>query len=54
MQDVIRRNHVQTLGEGDQTLVLAHGFGCDQQIWQPVAETPCPLNTSEAAEQQGG
>lgn len=39
MQDIIRRNHVQTLGEGDQTLALAHGFGCDQQIWQPVAES---------------
>ncbi|MCK7542724.1 alpha/beta hydrolase [Marinobacter bryozoorum] len=42
MQDVIRRNHVQTLGEGDHTLVLAHGFGCDHQIWQPVAEALAP------------
>ncbi|MGM0569348.1 alpha/beta fold hydrolase [Marinobacter sp.] len=42
MQDIIHRNHVQILGEGDHTLVLAHGFGCDQLIWQPVAEALAP------------
>lgn len=31
---VLARNHVRVLGEGDQTLVLGHGFGSDQTIWQ--------------------
>ena len=38
MQDILTRHHVQVMGEGDHTLVLAHGFGCDQQIWEAVAE----------------
>ncbi|MFC0445976.1 alpha/beta fold hydrolase [Pseudidiomarina halophila] len=33
---IISRNHVQEFGEGDETIVLCHGFGCDQQIWLPV------------------
>lgn len=33
---VIQRNHVTVQGQGDQTLLLAHGFGCDQTIWQSV------------------
>lgn len=37
LDDVIRRHNVTILGEGEQTLVFGHGFGCDQQIWQHVA-----------------
>ncbi|NVK30154.1 MAG: alpha/beta hydrolase [Gammaproteobacteria bacterium] len=33
-EDVIRRNRVTTLGEGSKTLILAHGFGCDQTMWR--------------------
>jgi sigma-B regulation protein RsbQ len=32
--DVIYRNNVQVRGNGPRTLVLAHGFGCDQQAWR--------------------
>ena len=32
--DVIQRNHVKRRGSGRQTLLLAHGFGCDQQMWR--------------------
>lgn len=31
---VLRRHHVTCVGEGRQTLVLAHGFGCDQSVWR--------------------
>jgi sigma-B regulation protein RsbQ len=32
--DVKRRNHVQTLGSGRSTILFAHGFGCDQNMWR--------------------
>ncbi|WP_319434812.1 alpha/beta hydrolase [Mycobacterium sp. RTGN5] len=36
--DVVTRNSVTRVGDpGGPTLVLAHGFGCDQQLWHPVA-----------------
>lgn len=31
------RNHVRIAGTGDQTMVFAHGFGCDQNMWRFVA-----------------
>jgi sigma-B regulation protein RsbQ len=34
MNDVRVRNKVKVIGEGGQTIVLAHGFGCDQSMWQ--------------------
>jgi sigma-B regulation protein RsbQ len=35
--DVIRRNNVHLSGRGDQPIVFAHGFGCDQNMWALVA-----------------
>ena len=35
--DVLRRFNVQVRGSGSQTLVFAHGFGCDQRMWRFVA-----------------
>ncbi len=35
--DIVRRFNVQVRGEGSQTLVFAHGFGCDQRMWRFVA-----------------
>lgn len=32
--DVIQRNNVHMLGQGERTLLLAHGFGCDQSMWR--------------------
>lgn len=32
--EVLRRNNVSVVGEGGHTLVLAHGFGCDQNMWR--------------------
>jgi sigma-B regulation protein RsbQ len=32
--DVQTRNNVHVTGTGDITLVFAHGFGCDQNMWR--------------------
>lgn len=38
MADYIsRRNNVKISGTGSQTLLFAHGFGCDQNMWRFVA-----------------
>ncbi|MYL23199.1 alpha/beta fold hydrolase [Halomonas alkaliantarctica] len=29
-----RRNNVTVRGQGERTLMLAHGFGCDQKMWR--------------------
>ncbi len=34
MTDVIKRNNVRVIGEGDQSIVFAHGFGCSQNVWR--------------------
>lgn len=35
--NVLERNNVKVSGQGPQTLVFAHGFGCDQAMWRMVA-----------------
>lgn len=34
---VLSRNNVQISGDGDQPMMFAHGFGCDQNMWRFVA-----------------
>lgn len=34
---ILLRNNVKVRGNGDCSLLFAHGFGCDQTIWQQVA-----------------
>lgn len=36
MGNVLIRNNVKILGEGDQILMFGHGFGCDQNTWRYV------------------
>jgi pimeloyl-ACP methyl ester carboxylesterase len=36
-QTVVRRNNVNVSGSGDRAMMFAHGFGCDQTMWKPVA-----------------
>lgn len=36
MKQVLTRNNVKVIGEGNQTLVFAHGFGCDQKMWRYI------------------
>jgi pimeloyl-ACP methyl ester carboxylesterase len=35
--DVIKRNNVQIKSTGRQTMIFAHGFGCDHNMWCHVA-----------------
>ena len=37
MTDIIRRNNVHVVGTGSQPMLLAHGFGCDQNMWRHIA-----------------
>lgn len=34
VNSVLKRNNVKISGKGSRTLLLAHGFGCDQQSWR--------------------
>jgi len=34
VNQLLDAHNVKVLGTGDQWLVLAHGFGCDQTVWQ--------------------
>jgi sigma-B regulation protein RsbQ len=33
----IKRNNVLVRGQGDQAMIFAHGFGCDQAMWRYVS-----------------
>ncbi len=35
--NIARRNNVQVAGSGPATMVFAHGFGCDQNMWRLIA-----------------
>jgi sigma-B regulation protein RsbQ len=34
---IVVRNNVSVSGKGEKTLMFAHGFGCDQNMWRFVA-----------------
>ncbi|WP_339280214.1 alpha/beta hydrolase [Lysinibacillus sp. FSL P2-0066] len=34
MENIVVRNNVTILGQGDQPLIFAHEFGCDQNMWR--------------------
>ena len=33
---VLRRNNVKVFGTGSRSMLFAHGFGCDQNMWRFV------------------
>lgn len=33
-EDILVRNNVKVLGKGKETMMFAHGFGCDQNMWR--------------------
>jgi sigma-B regulation protein RsbQ len=35
---VLSRNNVQITGTGARSMMFAHGFGCDQNMWRTVAK----------------
>ena len=36
---IMRRNNIKILGNGDKTIILAHGFGCNQNMWRFMLPT---------------
>src|SRR5215210_6788910 len=34
MSDILTRNNVKIAGRGQQPMVFAHGYGCDQNMWR--------------------
>jgi sigma-B regulation protein RsbQ len=36
MRNILSRNNVVISGKGKETLVFAHGFGCDQNAWKYI------------------
>jgi len=37
MLDISKRNNVHVTGQGPVTILFAHGFGCDQNMWRYLA-----------------
>ena len=35
--DILKRNNVNVIGDGEQVILFAHGFGCSQNAWKRVA-----------------
>ncbi|PIQ21765.1 MAG: alpha/beta hydrolase [Cytophagales bacterium CG18_big_fil_WC_8_21_14_2_50_42_9] len=38
MTDVIKRNNVRIIGQGEQSIIFAHGFGCSQNVWRHLVD----------------
>jgi sigma-B regulation protein RsbQ len=36
--DILKRNNVQIIGEGERTLIFAHGYGGDQNAWRFITD----------------
>ena len=34
--NALKRNNVNIIGSGDQAIMFAHGYGCDQSMWRSV------------------
>ena len=34
MSFAVKRNNVKVFGNGDEVMLFAHGFGCDQNMWR--------------------
>ena len=37
MSAVLQRNNVKVTGRGEQPMLFAHGYGCDQNMWRFIA-----------------
>ncbi len=36
VENILKRNNVSVIGQGSQPMLLAHGFGCNQNMWRFV------------------
>jgi sigma-B regulation protein RsbQ len=39
---IVRRNNVSVLGNGPRTMIFAHGYGCDQNMWRFIVPAFVP------------
>jgi len=39
--NITQRNNIRIFGDGPATMVLAHGFGCDQSMWRHFVQAFC-------------
>lgn len=42
MTNVLKRNNVTIIGEGENVMLFAHGFGCDQNSWKYIRNNFAP------------
>jgi sigma-B regulation protein RsbQ len=42
MNSILKRNNVNIIGDGEQVMLFAHGFGCDQRSWQFIVNAFTP------------
>ncbi|MEP6676934.1 MAG: alpha/beta hydrolase [Ferruginibacter sp.] len=38
MTNVLKRNNVNVVGDGEAVMLFAHGFGCDQKAWNHIKD----------------
>lgn len=38
LKSIIKRNHVNIIGEGTKVIMFANGFGCDQSSWKFITD----------------
>lgn len=36
MTNILKRNNVKVIGEGEKVMIFAHGYGCDQNVWRLI------------------
>jgi sigma-B regulation protein RsbQ len=36
--NITNRNNIRQSGQGQQTMIFAHGFGCDQNVWRHLVK----------------
>jgi sigma-B regulation protein RsbQ len=36
MDSILKRNNVRVIGQGHRPIVFAHGYGCDQNVWNAM------------------
>lgn len=36
MTNILKRNNVHIVGSGKQFMIFAHGYGCDQHVWEAL------------------
>jgi sigma-B regulation protein RsbQ len=43
--ELLRKNNIRVIGQGERILLFVHGFGCDQRMWRRVTPAFEKVNT---------